>query len=190
MKSIGDSQMKILLVSDSHRFLDHLPRIVKKYKGTVDLMIHCGDSALPKNDKVMKQFDIAVRGNHDEDAYPLYVIYKNICVTHGHLYHIYDGYEELLALCKEHHSALCFHGHTHVPIIKKIDGITFVNPGSLMVNRGSYAYGTYAIINLFNDIQITFYRSDNDAICQDSILQEGLEQLEEFKRILKKYRGN
>lgn len=60
MKSIGDSQMKILLVSDSHRFLDHLPRIVKKYKGTVDLMIHCGDSALPKNDKVMKQFDIAV----------------------------------------------------------------------------------------------------------------------------------
>ena len=57
-----------------------------------------------------------------------------------------------------------------------------------MVNRGSYAYGTYAIINLFNDIQITFYRSDNDAICQDSILQEGLEQLKEFKRILKKYK--
>ena len=67
--------MKILLVSDSHRFLDHLPRIVKKYKGTVDLMIHCGDSALPENDKVMKQFDIAVRGNHDEESYPLYVIY-------------------------------------------------------------------------------------------------------------------
>lgn len=63
-----------------------------------------------------------------------------------------------------------------------------MNPGSLMVNRGSYAYGTYAIINLFNDIQITFYRSDDDSICPDTILLEGLAQLEEFKKILKNYR--
>ncbi|WP_296241302.1 YfcE family phosphodiesterase [uncultured Faecalicoccus sp.] len=173
---------KILLISDTHRFLDHLPRLVKKYRRSVDLMIHCGDSALPKNDPIMSQFDIAVRGNHDEEAYPAYVKYEHILVTHGHLYNVYDGYDELISLCQKEGCSLCFHGHTHVPTIKTIQGITFINPGSTMVNRGSYEFGTYAIVNLFNDIQTTFYRSDTDAICSDAILLEGLRQLELFKR--------
>ena len=91
---------KILLISDTHRFLDHLPRLVKKYRRSVDLMIHCGDSALPKNDPIMSQFDIAVRGNHDEEAYPAYVKHEHILVTHGHLYNVYDGYDELIPLCQ------------------------------------------------------------------------------------------
>ena len=179
--------MKILLVSDSHRFLDHLPRVVRKYKGNVDLMIHCGDSALPSNDPVMELFDIAVQGNHDDDSYPEVVVYGDILVTHGHLYNVYDGYDELITLCKENRCTLCFHGHTHVPVIRNLQGITFVNPGSLMANRGTYPFGTYAIVNIFNDIQVAFYRSDNDVMCQDSILQDGLRQLEEFRRLIKKY---
>lgn len=177
--------MKILVVSDSHRFDDDLIRVVNKYKNKVDLMIHCGDSSLPIDDPLINEFDIAVQGNHDFDPFPKYVVKDNILVTHGHYYNVYSGYETLSQLCHENHTSICFHGHTHVPTHQIYKGIHFINPGCLMMNRGSYGYGTYAIVET-NPLQVHYYHHHTDEQC-DQIIEEGLELLEEFKEIVKSY---
>lgn len=179
--------MKVLVISDSHLYGDDLKRVVEKYKKHVDMMIHCGDSSLPQNDSLMQLFDIVVKGNHDIDEYPIYQIERDLCVTHGHYFHIYSGYNELIAFCEKNHCKICFHGHTHVPTHQIHHGIHFINPGSLMMNRGSYAYGTYAIVD-YNDsfVDVRYYHHHDDTLCPAKILIEGEELLEEFKIIAKK----
>ncbi len=176
--------MKILLTSDSHYYNENLERILTKYKNNVDFCIHCGDSSLDENHPLMIQFDYVVQGNHDDYPYPLYATLSSILITHGHKYGVYKGYNNLIELCKEKEMHYCFHGHTHVPTIQVIDNIVFVNPGSLMMNRGSYGFGTYAIIDIYeNSFDIQFYHHETDEIVSKDILQEGLELLEEFKQL-------
>lgn len=177
--------MKILLVSDSHMYNDILESIVYRWKNKVDLMIHCGDSSLLPEDSLLKNFNIVVHGNHDEEVFPHYVVYNDIFVTHGNDYNVYSGYDQLIKVCHQKKCHLCFHGHTHVPTIQEHNGITFINPGSTMINRGSYGYGTYAIVET-DPLKVTFYDNLNHHECNDVILKEGLELLEEFKKVLKK----
>lgn len=179
--------MKILVVSDSHLYNDHLIRILDLYQNSVDLMIHCGDSSLPIDDSIINRFDIVVKGNHDDADFPIFIKYQDICVTHGHYYHVYYGYDELITLCQEQNCHICFHGHTHVPTIQVYQDITFINSGSVMINRGSYGYGTYAIVNIIDKhLDIEYFNSETDEKVSQSILDEGLELLEEFKNITKK----
>ena len=179
-------KMKLLVVSDSHLYKDHLQRVVKLYRSQVNYMIHCGDSSLPLDNPYIQKFDIVVRGNHDDAPFPIYQVLQNICITHGHYYDVYYGYDKLIQLCQEHDCFLCLHGHTHVPTFQKHQNIYFLNPGSLMMNRGSYGYGTYALINIQNkDIQVEFRHCETDEVCHQDILDEGLDLLEEFKQLLK-----
>lgn len=178
--------MNILVVSDSHLFGNDLQRITKLYKNKVDFMIHCGDSSLTLEDPLIHQYDIVVKGNHDDAAFPKYRVYQDICVTHGHYYNVNYGYDDLIKLCQSHHCHLCLHGHTHVPTHQIHQGIHFINPGSLMMNRGSYGYGTYALVNYENNhTQVTYYHHQTDHPVDESILIEGLELLDEFKQLLK-----
>lgn len=180
--------MKILVVSDSHLYEDYLKRVTDLYRDQVDFMIHCGDSSLPKDDPVIQKYDIYVKGNHDFDDFKHYDIYQDICVTHGHFYHVYSGYEELITLCQDNHCRVCFHGHTHVPTHQMIQGIHFINPGSLMMNRGSYGYGTYAIVEKNGEqVNVTYHHHQTDQICDSSILTEGLELLKEFQELVKRF---
>jgi len=177
--------MKILVVSDSHMFNEYLHHVIEKNMNKVDMMIHCGDSSLNIDDPLLSAFDIVVKGNHDDALFPKYQIYQNILITHGHYYHVYSGYDELIHLCRENKCQFCFHGHTHVPTLQYHEGILFVNPGSLMMNRGQYGYGTYAIINIYNDqAQVEFHHHETDEICPFHIIEEGLELLEEFKKLV------
>ena len=116
--------MKVLVVSDSHMYNDILEDITKRWKNKVDLLVHCGDSSLLPDDDLLKDFDIVVHGNHDEEVFPHYVVYKDIFVTHGNDYHVYSGYDELIEACKENNCHICFHGHTHVPTIQVHEDIT------------------------------------------------------------------
>lgn len=177
--------MKILAISDSHYYNEDLNRILKKYKNSVDCIVHCGDSSLKQDDLLIKQMDIVVKGNHDDEDFPIYEIYNHICVTHGHYYNVYKNYDELLKLCKDNNCFLCIHGHTHVPTFQIYKQIYFINPGSLMMNRGSYGFGTYAIINLDNNqINVDFFHHHTDMHVSNDILTEGLELLDEFKKLV------
>jgi hypothetical protein len=175
--------MKILVVSDSHLFNDYLQNINNKYKNTVDLMIHCGDSSLEKDNPLLKDY-LVVKGNHDDENFPITIIKDHILITHGHKFDVYQTYDKLIQLCKENHCHICLHGHTHVPTHQVHEGIHFINPGSLMINRGSYGYGTYALLTIDKDISVHFYNNETYEQC-DEVLIEGKELLEEFKTIIK-----
>lgn len=176
--------MNILLVSDSHFYNDYLKKITDKYKEKVELMIHCGDSSLPLDDPLLKDY-LCVKGNHDDADFPTYIIKDNICIMHGHLKSVYYGYDEMIEFCKQNHCKYCFHGHTHVPTHQIHEGIHFINPGSLMMNRGQYGFGTFAIVKIDNDdLEVHFYNHETFKQV-DYILDEGLILLEEFKGILK-----
>lgn len=178
--------MKILLVSDTHYFNENLERILEKYKKQVNCCIHCGDSSLDADHPLMTQFDYVVQGNHDDYPYPIYQNHPYFIVTHGHKYDVYNGYEKLIELSKKYNVRFCFHGHTHVPTLQHIDNITFINPGSLMMNRGSYGYGTYVILDINeHDYHIQFYHHETDEPADEFILDEGLELLNEFKMLNK-----
>lgn len=176
--------MRILLISDSHMFNDILEDITNRWKNHVDLLVHCGDSSLDKDDPLLKDYDIVVHGNHDEEVFPHSIVYGDIFITHGNDYNVYAGYDELIKVCKEHQCHLCFHGHTHVPTVQIHDDITFVNPGSAMINRGSYGFGTYAIVDT-EPFKVTFYDNLEHKPCNDIVLEEGLQLIEEFKKLLK-----
>lgn len=179
--------MKLLVVSDSHRYNDILKKIIA-YHQDVDIMIHCGDSSLDKEDPLLDNFYV-VRGNHDKKEFPniitLNVENQNIMITHGHLFHVYNGNDELIEYMKQNNISICFHGHTHVPSISKYKDMTIINPGSTMINRGSYGYGTYAIIELFPTLKITYYHHTTHQIIDEDILEEGKELLKEFKKLVK-----
>ena len=160
--------MRILVVSDSHMYNDILDDITKRWKNKVDLLVHCGDSSLLPNDPLLKDYNIVVHGNHDEEVFPHYVVYEDIFVTHGNDYHVYSGYDELIEACKENKCHICFHGHTHVPTIQVHEGITFVNP---IVDTQPF--------------NIIFYDNLDHHICNQEVLDEGMQLLKEFKKLVK-----
>ena len=73
--------MKMLVVSDSHMYNDILEHITNKWKNKVDLLVHCGDSSLLPDDPLLKDYDIVVHGNHDEEVFPHYVVYGSLTVV-------------------------------------------------------------------------------------------------------------
>ena len=177
--------MKLLVMSDTHYYNEYFERVLLKYKNKVDYIVHCGDSSLTKDDPLIKQVDFVVKGNHDDEDFPPYIIFQDICITHGHYYNVYKGYDEFIQLCKEHHCHICFHGHTHVPTHQIHEGIHFINPGCLMMNRGSYGFGTYAYVEI-NDssVQVKYLHHETDEDVSDIVLEEGLSLLEEFKKLV------
>lgn len=179
--------MRYLVVSDTHMYNDIFERITKNFHEQVDVMIHCGDSSLTPDDQLLTGYHV-VRGNHDTSGFPDKIILGNILITHGHLFHVYHGYKELLDFCHEYHIQYCFHGHTHVPTHQFIEGVHFINPGSTMMNRGSYGFGTFALASIENDkIDVHFYHHQTFEQVDEMVLSEGLKTLEEFKQLLHKY---
>lgn len=176
---------KILVVSDTHREDELFARIIKKNKDC-DYFIHCGDSSLPFNDPLLQGF-ITVLGNHDEDPNFdkerfLSIEKQRILITHGHLYHVYDGYDALIEKAKKMKCTLVLHGHTHIPTHQIKEGIHFINPGSVLFNRGSYGFGTYAILKIDQDqVTVHFFNHETDEIVDSIVLEDGLKWLEYFK---------
>ena len=165
----------------------HSKEILKRLSSKGMLIgIDRDEEALKAAKENLKQYSNVkyVHGNHDEEVFPHYVVYKDIFVTHGNDYHVYTGYDELIQACKENHCTICFHGHTHVPTIQIHEGITFVNPGSAMINRGSYGYGTYAIVET-EPFNVIYYDNLDHHICNQEVLEEGMVLLDEFKKIVK-----
>ena len=53
-----------------------------------------------------------------------------------------------------------------------------------MINRGSYGYGTYAIIDT-EPFNVIFYDNQDHHICNQEVLNEGMQLLKEFKKLVK-----
>ncbi|MDN2452899.1 metallophosphoesterase [Lactobacillus sp. UCMA15818] len=163
---------KILVVSDSHGDRDILVRLLKKYKGKVNAMFHCGDSELEADDELFNDFHV-VKGNCDYDSRFAKKIVttvgsETVLLTHGHLYGVNSGLNSLDLLAQENEATIALYGHTHLLGAEMNSGCLFLNPGSISFPRGKYSSigGTYALIEIGaqNNLHVQFYNRNFEAV--------------------------
>lgn len=179
--------MKLLIISDSHMENQYLKEVTTRYRNETNMEVCLGDTSLKADDPLLDPFTLIVHGNHDfDDRFPYTITCNHVLLTHGHHYQVYQSYEPLLKAAKENGCDIVLHGHTHVPTHQIIDGVHMINPGSLMINRGSYAFGTYAILDT-DTYEVHFYHHETHEMVDDIVLDEGLRTLEEFKKLTRDY---
>lgn len=147
---------KVLIVSDNHGRIDTLKKIIDMEK-PVDLVIHCGDSEMtdiiPTLTKHSDARVYAVSGNCDifsdlPSRADFDYMGHHILVVHGHYDNVSYGIHELYRKAKMTGSDIVFFGHTHVPFLRKDDGVTFANPGSTDKPRQTSRESTYMIMSV------------------------------------------
>lgn len=142
--------MRIIVISDTHRDFFSLQRIVEKHLIDADCFLVLGDGEAEYEDIVNlyahKEFHY-VQGNCDfASMAPCSGIYTagshRIFYTHGHLYHVKSGPDDLIRAARNHACDIVLYGHTHTAVSFYEDGIYIMNPGSPAHPRNSKAgYG-------------------------------------------------
>ena len=66
-------------------------------------------------------------------------------MCHGHRHSLYGGYHTLAAAARGAGANAALFGHSHVPLLKNMDGITLINPGSIGRPRSRIG-ATFAVI--------------------------------------------
>lgn len=180
--------MKILCISDSHLENAILKNITATYP-SMDMYIHCGDSSLPVDDPLLDNY-LVVKGNHDDADFKEEIIVsiaKYRClIIHGNKWNIYKDYKDLLGYMEKNKIDICFHGHSHVPTFYQKNNKTIINPGSTMINRASYGFGTYAIVTIEDTIEVKFYHHISHKECTKLAISDGKKTLQAFKKLIKK----
>ena len=130
------SNMKIIVLSDTHGNFDSFDTIVRNNKDA-DMFIHLGDGESEYEDvqnlNPGRDF-YYVKGNNDYGLWSAsQVIPMGIhkaFATHGHRYSVWNGTELLAANAAANDCDIALYGHTHVRDISMKNGIYIMNPGS------------------------------------------------------------
>ena len=151
---------KVLVVSDSHGLTNELEVLRARHLNEVDLMIHCGDSEMMPDDKVMNGY-LTVKGNCDFGGYPLEttteIAGRKFFVTHGHKYSVKSSLMNLKYKAAEVGADIVCFGHSHVLGAEVIGDTLFLNPGSIRMPRERFEK-TYVILDLLNEtIKMSVY---------------------------------
>ncbi|MDO4478473.1 MAG: metallophosphoesterase [Lachnospiraceae bacterium] len=157
--------MRVLIVSDTHGSLDNFERVLATV-GPIDYLIHCGD-VIRDEDWVRALSGCpctVVRGNCDfdhtlPDEEVVTLEGHRVLVCHGHAYGVKGGTARLVRAAKEKNCDVAAYGHSHVPQIKKEDGVYVVNPGSLTHPRQAGRQPSYLMMTIDRRGQLLF--SDN-----------------------------
>ncbi len=140
---------KIIVISDTHgntKGIEKLRPLIEEN----DLTFHLGDGGADIRalaSEYPEKFFVC-RGNCDffssyleegvEEIEWLRVLY-----CHGHKYDVKGGLTRLAYEAKKQGCQIALYGHTHMPMITELDGVTLINPGSLkrpVGEGGSYCY--------------------------------------------------
>lgn len=147
--------MKLLVISDTHRNLSKVYRVINDIQKHIDGVIHCGDITDDVDILKSQYKDIQfynVRGNCDyysgvPDEQIFVIGGKKIFATHGHNYGVNYNIDRLCYRAMEIGADVCLYGHTHIPLIENYNGIVILNPGSLSAPRGG-SKPSYGIITI------------------------------------------
>jgi len=168
---------KLLIFSDTHGSVSAL-KIVFKWandhvppKGTLCAAACCGDGLSDLRraaDETGFYCDWKiVLGNNDYGIQaPESIVFDfsghRFFVCHGHHLGLYSGFHTLLAAARNNDADAALFGHSHVPFLKKIDGITLINPGSVSRPRSRIG-ATFAIAECAEDkpIKTDFFGIDD-----------------------------
>lgn len=143
--------MECIVFSDTHGNYPLAIEILSR-STPVDTVFHLGDKAedaifiehlfKTKVQKVAGNCDPP--GMHEREIITMYGN-KRILLTHGDRYGVKAGLEKLVERGVDANVDLVLYGHTHHASIDEIEGILFVNPGSLQLGT---AYKSYARITI------------------------------------------
>lgn len=144
---------KVLVVSDSHGLTRELEVLRERHLDEVDLMIHCGDSEMMPDEKVMNGY-LTVKGNCDFGNYPLEttteIAGRKFFITHGHKYSVKSSLMNLQYKAAEVDADIACFGHSHLLGAEVIGGTLFLNPGSIRLPRERIEK-TYVILELLDE---------------------------------------
>ncbi|MBR1691277.1 MAG: metallophosphoesterase [Lachnospiraceae bacterium] len=146
--------MKILVVSDTHRYNDNYLKALKREK-PLDMVIHCGDvegSEYLISEAAGCKTHIVLGNNDFFSDLPreleLTLGKYRALITHGHVYYVSMGNEMIKQEAVSRGCNLVFYGHTHRPVIDVGAEITAVNPGSLSYPRQDGKRPSYIVMTL------------------------------------------
>lgn len=145
--------MQILVLSDSHGHGELIDRVIRKYSD-IKHIFFLGDTVRDIEDFVYEYPDKKlqiVSGNCDFiNGYPSYDIVRledtDILYCHGHGFDVKSSLTRLVEFSENVGAKLSLYGHTHIPSVEFINGITLVNPGSIA--RGRNSKNTFAIVDV------------------------------------------
>lgn len=148
-------EKRILIVSDTHTRPERLYDCIDQ-DGPFDLMLHMGDMTGSEDyiKEIMGCPIQAVRGNCDyRSDWPVETLIEAgdhlIFMTHGHMYSVNFGLEELEAAARDYGADIAMYGHTHVPYYEELeDGMIILNPGSLGNPRQTPRIPTYMVMTV------------------------------------------
>jgi len=131
--------MKVFIVSDSHGLTKELIEIKQRHAQEAAAFIHCGDSELSSGCAELEPF-IYVGGNCDFDRNFAKERTEEIqgirfFITHGHLYNVKMTLMNLYYRAQEVGAKVVCFGHSHIAGAEMINGILFINPGSILLPR-------------------------------------------------------
>lgn len=140
-------------MSDSHTAFSRVLDIVEHNKNA-DLFIHLGDGE-DEFDRVAECYPdkafLGVRGNNDWHSQKPVVDFITlegikIMFTHGHMFSVKWGLDQLIREGVAQDARLMLYGHTHVARKDYMDGRYIINPGS--VADGSMTDAGYLVLDL------------------------------------------
>jgi uncharacterized protein len=129
--------MKVLVVSDTHgNYLAPLECMIDE---EIEMIIHLGDEIRDAKElePLLEIPMVKVPGNCDHSALEpreitLDLEGRILFITHGDHYRVKTGTDLLVQRAKQRNADVALYGHTHSPLVSKIEGILLVNPGTLM----------------------------------------------------------
>src|SRR5690625_305990 len=158
---------RVLILSDSHGLTNEITQIKGRHQ--CEHVIHCGDSELEPDHPALKNMT-TVKGNCDFAAKLKYIENLEVgaiqfFITHGHLYDVGINLHSLHKSAKENGAQVVCYGHTHVAGAEIMDGILFINPGSIRLPRRRNEK-SYAIMEWEDqdEIHIHFYTTSGEEI--------------------------
>lgn len=134
--------MKIAIISDTHGYVQECIEALRKID-SINMIIHLGDYTKDAN-TIKETFNIPminVKGNcdpydHDTpDDNIIEVKGKKIFMTHGDLYRVKHGLNDIYYKAKELNADVALFGHSHTSTLLEHDRILFLNPGSPTLPR-------------------------------------------------------
>lgn len=141
--------MRIVVFSDSHKNYAALEKVVLA-RPDAQLFLHLGDGEREFEELQLRFPDIlmyGIQGNCDygslsETSNLLTLGGKRVFFTHGHLFRVKLGLEELLHNARNVGANVVLFGHTHRTLTLYEDGLYILNPGSVSTpQEGPASYG-------------------------------------------------
>lgn len=144
------SEIKVLVVSDSHGDVENMCRAVELVRP--QMLLHLGDGWYDAETLAQRYPELPIEkvpGNCDyrrtESAERVVLIAdKLVLLCHGHTLGVKTNLSMVLRAAQERGADAVLFGHTHKPFVDIRAGIVMLNPGSI----GSYSRPTYGTLTL------------------------------------------